>query len=55
MRDESINERSRGVAGGRVHDEPSRLIDDNENVVLVDDLERQAFAFDIRFRRGRQS
>ncbi len=52
MGDQSVDERSRGVAGCRVHDEPGRLIDDDEIVVFVDDVKRQAFAFDSRYFRA---
>ena len=34
------------VAGARMHDEPGRLVDDEQRVVLVDDRERD------RLRRG---
>ena len=40
MGDERIHERAAGVAGGRVHDEVRRLVDDDEVGVLVDDVER---------------
>ena len=41
------------VAGGRMHDEPGRLVDDDEVVVLVDDGERDRLAPRLGRRRRR--
>ena len=38
--DQRVDERADGVAGGGVHDEACRLVDDDEVGVLVDDVER---------------
>lgn len=55
MRNERIDERTRGMSGGRVHNETCRLVDNDESIILVDDFERQILAFDVRFRRGWQT
>src|SRR5207237_6703558 len=40
MRDQRVDERTVGVARGGMHDEPRRLVDDDEILVLVHDHER---------------
>ncbi len=54
MGDQRIDQRAGGVAGGRVHHEARRLVDDDELVVLVDDVERDRFALRLRRLRRRQ-
>ncbi len=54
MADQRIDQRPVGMAGGGVDDEPGRLVDDDEMLVLVDDVERDVLALDGQiFRRGR--
>ena len=45
-----VDQRAARVAGGRVHDHPGRLVDDDEVGVLVED--RRAAASSGRGRRG---
>ena len=52
MGDEGIDERARLVAGGRVNDEASGLVEDDEILVLVDDVERDALCARGRGRGG---
>ena len=40
MGDQRVDERAVGIAGAGMHDEPGRLVDDDDGVVLVDDVER---------------
>jgi hypothetical protein len=40
MGDERVDERARGMARAGMDDEPGRLVDDDEGVVLVNHLER---------------
>ncbi len=44
MADERVDQRALGVAGRRMDDEPRRLVDDDQMLVLVDDVERQVLA-----------
>ena len=44
MGDERVDQRAALMPGGRMHDEPGRLVDDDEVVVLVDDRERDRLA-----------
>ena len=44
MGDQRIDQRAGLVAGGRVHHQPARLVDDDDVVVLVDDIERDILA-----------
>ncbi len=53
MGDQRVDQRARPVAGGRMHDEAARLVDDDEVVVLVDDGERDGLAFGLRRLRPR--
>ncbi len=46
--DQRIDQRAGFVAGGRMHDETFRFVDDDDVVVLVDDVERDV----LRFRLG---
>jgi len=50
MGDQGVDQRSRGVSRGGVHDEALRLVDDDDVVVLEDDIERDVLA--LRFGRG---
>ena len=50
MGDQRIHQRAGFMAGGRMHHQPLRLVDDDEVVVLIDDIERDIFAL----RLGRQ-
>lgn len=52
--DQRIDERAVGVAGGGVHDEARRLVDDDEVVVLVGDRERDRLALRLGRLRRRQ-
>ena len=54
MRDQRVDERPGGVSGGGMHDEPGRLVDDDQIVVFVDDIERQALTFNTGRLRRRQ-
>ena len=38
MRQQRVDERAAGVAGRRMDDQPGRLVDDQQVVVLVDDV-----------------
>jgi hypothetical protein len=40
MIEQGVNERARFVAGGRMNDEPLRLVDNDNIRVLVDDIKR---------------
>ena len=40
MRDQRVDQRAGLVPGAGMHDEPGRLVDDDEVVVLEDDVER---------------
>jgi hypothetical protein len=52
--DEAVDERSRGVAGSRVDDDPRRLVDDEQMFVLVGDSERELLGLELPgLRRGR--
>ena len=44
MGDQRVDQRALGVAGGRMHHQALRLVDDDERVVLVDDIERDRLA-----------
>ncbi len=44
MGDQRVDERAVRVARARMHDEPRRLVDDDQRVVLVDHVERDGFA-----------
>ena len=48
MGDQRVDQRAVGIARGRMDDEPGRLVDDDEILVLVDDVERDILAL----RRG---
>ena len=50
MGDQRVDQRAGLVAGGRMHDQPLRLVDDDDVVVLVDDIERDILAFGLRRR-----
>ena len=55
MRDQCIDQGTRCVAGGWMHHEPCRLIDDDDATVLVDHLQRNGFALGrcrLRFRHA---
>ena len=54
MGDERVDEGARGVARARMDDEPRRLVDDDERVVLVNHVERDRFGPRLRRRGGRQ-
>ena len=43
VREQSVEHRAAPVAAARMHDEPRRLVDDDQCVVLVDDAERDRF------------
>ena len=51
MGDQRVDQRAGLVAGGGMHDQALRLVDDDDVVVLVDDIERDSFPFGLR--RGR--
>ena len=53
MGDQGVDQRAVGIAGGRMHDEARRLVDDDEVLVLVDDLQRDVLAL-RHCRRGRR-
>ena len=53
MRDQRVDQRSRPVSGGRMHDQSLGLVDDDDVVVLVDHVERNGFGRRLR-RRGRR-
>ena len=44
MGDQGVDQGAGLVAGGRMHHQPSGLVDDDDVVVLVDDIERDIFA-----------
>ena len=44
MRDQRVDQRALGVAGGGMHDQAGRLVDHDERVVLVNNIERDIFA-----------
>ncbi|MHC2247105.1 hypothetical protein ACVJH7_006412 [Bradyrhizobium elkanii] len=44
MRDQRVDQRAAGVAGGGMHDEAPRLVDGDDVVVLEHDIERDVFA-----------
>ena len=44
MGDQRVDQRAGLVAGGRMHDQPLRLVDDDDVVVLIDDIERDILA-----------
>ena len=48
MGDERVDERARRPARAGMHDEPGRLVDDDEGVVLKDDVEGNG----LRRKRG---
>ena len=53
MGDQRIDQRAFGVAGGGMHDQALRLVDDDERVILVDNIQRDGFAGRFwRFGRG---
>ena len=41
--EQRVHQRAAGVARGRMHDHPGRLVDDDQIVILVDDRQRQRF------------
>ena len=45
MGDERIDEGAVDIARARMHDEPRRLVDDDEGIVLIDDIERHRLRF----------
>ena len=51
MGDQRIHQRAGLVAGGRMHDQALRLVDDDDVVVLEDDIERDILALGLRRRR----
>ena len=44
MGDQRIHQRAGLMAGGRMHDQALRLVDDDDVVVLKDDIERDILA-----------
>jgi len=44
MGDQRVDQRARGMTGSRVDDKASRLVDDDDRIVFVDDIERDPFA-----------
>ncbi len=54
MGDQRVDERAGRVACPRMHDEPCRLVDDDERVVLVNHVERDRFGAGLRRRHGRE-
>ena len=53
MADQRIDQRPRRVSRRRMHDEPGRLVDDEEMGVLEDHVERDVLAGRRRVDRGR--
>ncbi len=56
MGDQRVDQRAGFVAGGGMHDQPLRLVDDDNVVVLIDDIERDILALGLGrsgFRDGR--
>ncbi len=51
MGDQRVDERAVRMAGARMHDEAGRLVDDDQRVVLVENVERDGFAFGLRRHR----
>ena len=51
MGDQRVDQRAALVARGRMHDQPLRLVDDDDVVVLIDNVERDILA--LRLRRHR--
>ena len=49
MMEERVQQRARPVAGARMHDEPRRLVDDEQSLVLGDDGKRDRFGQRCRF------
>ena len=52
MGDQRVDQRAVGIARRRMHDEPRRLVDDDEVLVLVDDVERNILALRLGGRGG---
>ena len=48
MMDQRIDQRAGPVAGAGMHDEPHRLVDHDQLVVLIEDVERDIFALRLR-------
>ena len=53
MMDQRVDQRAGPVAGAGMHDQPGRLVDDDQLVILVEDVERDVLALRLgRLRLG---